>query len=68
MAPAGHRIMDGLPFRDYLREHADAAKQYEVLKYRLAEEFRYDREGYTDAKGDFVRDVLRKAKAVTRHP
>jgi GrpB-like predicted nucleotidyltransferase (UPF0157 family) len=62
MAPSGHAIWDGLLFRDYLKEHADVAKEYEELKHRLAETYHYDREGYTDAKGEFVRDVIGKAR------
>lgn len=62
MAPAGHPIWDGLLFRDYLREHTDVAKEYEDLKCRLAETYHYDREGYTDAKGEFVSEIVRRAK------
>ena len=62
MAPGGHRIMDGLVFRDYLRKHTDVAAQYEELKHRLAKTYRHDREGYTDAKGQFVAEITRIAK------
>ena len=41
-------------FRDYLRAHADVAAEYEVLKRDLAQRFRLDREGYTQAKGPFI--------------
>jgi GrpB-like predicted nucleotidyltransferase (UPF0157 family) len=62
MAPGSHHVMDGLLFRDYLRKHPDIARQYEELKYRLAETYRYDREGYTEAKGEFVSEITEKAK------
>jgi GrpB-like predicted nucleotidyltransferase (UPF0157 family) len=62
MAPAGHPVMEGLLFRDYLREHPAVAREYQELKYRLAETHHYDREGYTDAKGRFVQEVLRRAQ------
>jgi GrpB-like predicted nucleotidyltransferase (UPF0157 family) len=54
MAPAGHPIHDRVYFRDYLRRHPDTAREYEALKYRLAEIYHYDREGYTEAKADFI--------------
>lgn len=59
-APLGHSVFDGLLFRDYLLTHPETAKQYEELKYRLAKTHKYDREAYTDAKGEFVRRVVAK--------
>ncbi len=50
-----------LIFRDYLRSHADLAKEYEQLKAKLAVEHSYDREKYTDEKLEFVNKVLRLA-------
>jgi len=50
-----------LAFRDYLRAHPDVAREYAAMKYRLAEQHRYDREAYTAAKEPFIRDVLRCA-------
>lgn len=43
-----------IAFRDYLRAHADVAGEYEVLKRRLADEHRLDREAYTQAKRPFI--------------
>lgn len=48
---------DEIRFRDYLIRHPDAAAEYAALKIRLAEQFRNDREGYTGAKGDFIRKI-----------
>jgi GrpB-like predicted nucleotidyltransferase (UPF0157 family) len=48
-------------FRDYLRTHPEVANQYEVLKRALAKQFGSDREGYTDAKTEFIEAVLAKA-------
>jgi GrpB-like predicted nucleotidyltransferase (UPF0157 family) len=50
-----------LLFRDYLRTHPEDAKQYEELKRTLADKFGSDREGYTDAKTDFIETILAKA-------
>mgnify|MGYP001794722194 CR=1 FL=1 len=59
---AGHpEFKARLAFRDYLRTHEDAKSNYEKLKLRLAEEFRNDREAYTQAKGQFVKAILTKA-------
>ncbi len=55
-----------IQFRDYLREHAEAAEAYARLKRSLAEKFRNDRDGYTGAKTDFVDEILRKAKTTDR--
>jgi len=46
-------------FRDYLRAHADVAKEYGELKLSLAETYRNDRNGYTEAKTEFVFGVYR---------
>ncbi|HET6456864.1 MAG TPA: GrpB family protein [Armatimonadota bacterium] len=62
MAPGDHTIMDGLLFRDYLLKHPEAAREYEALKYRLAEIQHFDREAYTEAKTTFVREITEKAK------
>lgn len=45
---------DELYFRDYLLDHPQVAKEYEALKLDLAKRFEHDRDGYTDAKSDFV--------------
>jgi GrpB-like predicted nucleotidyltransferase (UPF0157 family) len=52
-----------LAFRDYLRARVDVAAEYEALKRRLANEFRFDREAYTDGKGPFIDAVTDKALA-----
>lgn len=63
MTAIGSRFWhDHLCFRDYLRRHPDARDQYARLKQTLAERFPRDREAYIDAKGPFVREVLRLAR------
>lgn len=52
-----------LYFRDYLNDHPLVAKEYEKLKLSLWKKFEYDRDGYTQAKTDFVTDITKKAKA-----
>jgi GrpB-like predicted nucleotidyltransferase (UPF0157 family) len=53
-----------LIFRNYLRSHLEVAREYAELKYRLAEQYRFDREAYTEAKGEFIQGVLRKAGTI----
>jgi GrpB-like predicted nucleotidyltransferase (UPF0157 family) len=53
---------DELFFRDYLIAHPDTARKYGNLKRRLQAEFEFDREGYTEAKTEFVRHYTRLAK------
>ena len=54
-------------FRDYLRAHPDAAREYEALKRELAVRHAGDIEAYAVAKSDFVQSILRSA-AVARSP
>ena len=52
-----------LYFRDYLRQHAGVAKEYGELKARLLEQFKHDRDAYTDAKTEFVTKHTQRARA-----
>jgi len=64
MYPLGHeQFAKHITFRDYLRTHPDAARQYEALKRELAVRHAGDVEAYADAKSDFVQSILRKAAA-----
>lgn len=50
-----------LLFRDYLRTHSENAKAYSELKKDLAVRFRNDRNAYSEAKTEFVREILKRA-------
>lgn len=50
-----------LLFRDYLRDHKEAARRYDELKKDLAIKFKNDREAYTNGKGEFVEEILQAA-------
>ncbi|HST52911.1 MAG TPA: D-glycero-beta-D-manno-heptose 1-phosphate adenylyltransferase [Pyrinomonadaceae bacterium] len=52
-----------LLFRDYLRAHTEAAREYEHLKRELAARHGAQRNSYTDGKRDFVVSVVEKARA-----
>ena len=56
---------DEIYFRDYLITHPDVAKEYEKLKKELWKKFEHDRDGYTDAKSEFVKAYTAKAKQIT---
>lgn len=55
-----HRIDDNdeIIFRDYLIAHPELAKEYEQLKLSLLPKYRNDRDGYTDAKKDFIKRIM----------
>jgi GrpB-like predicted nucleotidyltransferase (UPF0157 family) len=50
-----------IAFRDYLRKHPNDAGDYARLKYSLAGRFSVDRDTYTQAKTDFIQEILRRA-------
>lgn len=53
---------DELYFRDYLIKHPETAKEYGELKIRLSELYKHDRDAYTLAKTDFIKEVTEKAR------
>lgn len=57
-----HDDWDELYFRDYLIAHPEVANEYGELKIKLKEHYEYDRDAYTDAKGDFVRKYSERAR------
>jgi GrpB-like predicted nucleotidyltransferase (UPF0157 family)/ribosomal protein S18 acetylase RimI-like enzyme len=51
-------------FRDYIAKHPEAAAEYAALKRRLLAKYKYDRDAYTEAKGEFIRACIAKAREV----
>lgn len=51
-----------LYFRDYLIEHKDIATEYGKLKLGLVKEYKHNRDGYTNAKSEFITKYTLKAK------
>lgn len=51
-----------LYFRDYLLAHPEKAADYAVLKTALKAQFPNDRDGYTEAKGQFVLSCTQQAR------
>lgn len=57
---------DEVYFRDYLNRNPVIAKEYEKLKLSLWKLYEHDRDGYTEAKHEFVSEYTRKQKKI-RH-
>jgi GrpB-like predicted nucleotidyltransferase (UPF0157 family) len=53
---------DELYFRDYLLSHPEIADEYGRLKQSLKPRFEYDRDGYTDAKTEFIKRIVALAR------
>lgn len=49
-----------LAFRDCLRSSPAVAAEYAELKQRLAAQYEFDREAYTDAKAPFVQRITQQ--------
>jgi GrpB-like predicted nucleotidyltransferase (UPF0157 family) len=60
--PGSRAYLEHLAFRDHLRTHPEDARAYECLKRSLAERFGGGREGYTQAKTEFIETILLQAK------
>jgi GrpB-like predicted nucleotidyltransferase (UPF0157 family) len=58
---------DELYFRDYLIMHPEIAQEYGKLKFKLKEQYMFDRDTYTDAKGKFVREYSEYARKEFPH-
>ena len=56
-----------IAFRDYLLSHPEEVKRYEDLKVDLAKKFENDREAYTEAKTEFVKEIVTKALGPAFH-
>jgi GrpB-like predicted nucleotidyltransferase (UPF0157 family) len=52
-----------LAFRDALRRNPQLAQAYALLKLRLAQQYKHDREAYTDAKAPFINAALQASAA-----
>jgi GrpB-like predicted nucleotidyltransferase (UPF0157 family) len=49
-------------FRDYLIRHPDTAWEYGELKRQLKKQCEFDRDAYTERKGEFVHSVVKEAR------
>ena len=53
-------------FRDYLNSNIEAARKYEAVKLRLAEQYPDDRIAYTDGKQEVINKLLEEARVWKR--
>jgi GrpB-like predicted nucleotidyltransferase (UPF0157 family) len=59
-----HGDWEELRFRDYLINNPEAAAEYASLKHELFKRFEYDRDGYTEAKTEFIRKITDETRDV----
>ena len=64
-----HRTGDNeeILFRNYLISHPEIAKEYERLKMSLLPEYTNNRDGYTEAKTEFVKRIVRMNLTMNPH-
>jgi GrpB-like predicted nucleotidyltransferase (UPF0157 family) len=60
--PTSSHWRNHLLFRNYLRRHPETVAEYAQLKRRLAAQFQFDTERYTDSKAPFISGVLEAAR------
>ncbi|MGK0467182.1 GrpB family protein [Clostridium sp.] len=53
---------DELYFRDYLILYPEIAEKYGELKLQLKEQYEFDRDGYTNAKSYFIKNITDQAR------
>lgn len=53
---------DELYFRDYLITNPETAAEYAALKRGLFKDYEHNRDGYTAAKGEFIKMITKKAR------
>ena len=57
----GKRYIESILYRDYLRKHDWALKEYEDLKKDLSIKYQNDRKMYTASKNDFIKKIIELA-------
>jgi len=51
-----------IAFRDHLRNNLVDAIEYEALKRQLADQYRFDADGYTEAKSAFIQSIIARTE------
>jgi GrpB-like predicted nucleotidyltransferase (UPF0157 family) len=64
-SPSSQEFSRHITFRDYLRRHPRDADDYARLKRSLSGRFSIDRDAYTEAKTEFIEEILRRARLET---
>ena len=55
------RYQDTIIFRDYLKKHKNALKEYENLKIALAKKYFNNRKLYSSLKNEFIQETIQEA-------
>ena len=55
---------DEVVFCDYLKSNPGKSQEYAQLKIELQKRFRHNRDAYTSAKGDFIRECVKAARKI----
>ncbi|GGD76879.1 GrpB family protein [Paenibacillus nasutitermitis] len=55
----GKGYLEHIAFRDYLRSHEAARREYASIKMKLAKQHRHDIDSYCDGKSEFVAAILK---------
>ena len=53
---------DEVIFCEYLKENPGKAQEYAQLKSELQKQFKHNRDAYTEAKGEFIRQCVKEAR------
>lgn len=56
----GRNWKNQIIFRDYLKKHKKAVKEYNELKEELAKKYENDRKKYVAGKDNFIKSILKK--------
>ena len=51
-------------FCEYLNQHPEKAQEYADLKMKLQTQFKHDRDAYTEAKSEFIRQCVKTARNI----
>ena len=54
---------DEVIFCEYLKKNPAKAQEYAQLKIELQKRFKHNRDAYTEAKGDFIRQCVKEARS-----
>jgi GrpB-like predicted nucleotidyltransferase (UPF0157 family) len=61
MCPKNNEMWKQIDFRDYLNSNQKKAKEYEILKLKLASKYKNDRGAYVLGKTNFVKEIINLA-------
>ena len=63
--PNENDTCEKLRFRDFLGDHQEAVDEYAELKRKLIKDCEHNRDGYNEAKGVFINEIIGKTRDFT---